>query len=135
PRFPNDPVFPFDTLLPVTLFRPSAFFLTLTSNPFSRQPFCGMWGDASAPRVVGEGEGKGSAACRQAEGSRRIACESRLVQVRRSARPATSTHRIGPSRTGLRETCTGAGGGKRRRTALTRRARSPLAAFCQALFP
>jgi len=84
-------------------------------------------GDATAPHVVGEGEGKGSAACRQAEGSRRIACGSRVIQVRRSARPATSTHRIGPSRTGLRSTGTGAGGGKRRRTALTRRARSPLA--------
>jgi hypothetical protein len=47
------------------------------------------------------------------------------VQVRRSALPATSTQRIGPSRTGFRETS--AGGGKRRRTALTRRARSPLA--------
>jgi len=35
--------------------------------------------------------------------------------------------RIGPSRTGLRSTGAGAGGGKRRRTALTRRARSPLA--------
>src|SRR5947209_16773231 len=90
-------------------------------------------GDATAPHVVGEGEGKGTAACRQAEGSRRIACESRLIQVRRRARPATSTHRIGPSRTGLRSTGIGAGGGKRRRTALTRRARSPLAAFCQTL--
>src|SRR5437764_9436812 len=56
-----------------------------------------------------------------------------LIQVRRRARPATSTHRIGPSRTGLRSTGIGAGGGKRRRTALTRRARSPLAAFCQTL--
>src|SRR5450755_354659 len=56
-----------------------------------------------------------------------------VIQVRRRARPATSTHRIGPSRTGLRSTGTGAGGGKRRRTALTRRARSPLAAFCQTL--
>ena len=89
--------------------------------------------DAIAPHEVGEGEGKGSAACRQAEGSRRLACESRVIQVRRSARPATSTPRIGPSRTGLRSTGTGAGGGKRRRTALTRRARSPLAAFCQTL--
>ena len=35
--------------------------------------------------------------------------------------------RIGPSRTGLYSTGTGAGRGKRRRTALTRRARSPLA--------
>ncbi len=89
--------------------------------------------DAIAPHEVGEGEGKGSAACRQAERSRRLACESRVIQVRRSARPATSTPRIGPSRTGLRSTGTGAGGGKRRRTALTRRARSPLAAFCQTL--
>src|SRR2546425_7320880 len=43
--------------------------------------------------------------------------------------------RIGPSRTGLCSTGTGAGGGKSRRTALTRRARSPLTAFRQALFP
>src|SRR6266566_2655935 len=58
-------------------------------------------GDATAPHVGGEGEGKGSAACRQAEGSRRIACESRVIQVRRSARPATSTKagsvRAGPA--------------------------------------
>jgi hypothetical protein len=58
-----------------------------------------------------------------------------VIQLRRSARPATSTQRIGPSRTDLRSIGTGAGGGKRRRTALTRRARSPLAAFRQALFP
>src|SRR5436305_1667124 len=36
-------------------------------------------GDATALHVVGEGEGKGSAPCRQAEGSRRIACESRVI--------------------------------------------------------
>jgi hypothetical protein len=63
--------------------------------------------------------------------------------LRKSGHPAAAKRstghihesRIGPSRTGLRSTGTGAGGGKRRRTALTRRARSPLAAFCQALFP
>ena len=39
---PNGLVFPFDTPLLVTLFRHSPFFLTLTSNPFFRQPFCGI---------------------------------------------------------------------------------------------
>ena len=43
PRFPNDPDALFGTLLLVTLFGPSPFFLTLTSNPFFRQSFCGMW--------------------------------------------------------------------------------------------
>ena len=91
--------------------------------------------DATAAHGVGEGARNGWAACPQAEGSRRIACESRIIHLRRSARPATSTQRIGPSRTGLCSTGTGAGGGKSRRTALTRRARSPLTAFRQALFP
>src|SRR5439155_15246682 len=44
PLFPNDPVFLFDTLLPVTLFRPSAFFLTLLEILFSVNPSaeCGL---------------------------------------------------------------------------------------------
>jgi hypothetical protein len=67
------------------------------------------------------------------EGSQHIAGESRAVQVRRSVRPATSTHRIGPRTIGFRSTV--AGEGTRRQTALTRRARSPLAAFCQAPLP
>src|SRR5205807_9707601 len=43
PRFPNDPVFPFDTPLPLTLLDPLCVFSYLTGNPFFRQPFCGMW--------------------------------------------------------------------------------------------
>ena len=42
-RSPNDPVFPFDTPLLVTLSDPSALFRYLTGNPFFCQPFCGMW--------------------------------------------------------------------------------------------
>src|SRR6266702_6743551 len=86
-------------------------------------------GDATAPHVVGEGEGKGSAACRQAEGSRRIACESRVIQVRRSARPATSTKagsvRAGPACAQQAQVRVEARDDGPR---LLRRARSPLAA-------
>jgi hypothetical protein len=56
-------------------------------------------GNGNALLVGGAEEGKGSAACRQAEGSRRIACGSRVIQLRRSARPATST-RAGSVRAG-----------------------------------
>jgi hypothetical protein len=48
-----------------------------------------------------------------------------VVQVRRSARPATSTHRIEPTTMGVRVATEGVG--RRRRTALTRRARWLLA--------
>lgn len=47
------------------------------------------------------------------------------VQVRRSARPATSTQRIAPTTIGVRVATEGVG--KRWRTALTRRARWLLA--------
>lgn len=45
----------------------------------------------AAPPVVGEGEGKLSVAGQQAEGSQHIAGESRVIQLRRSARPASLT--------------------------------------------
>src|SRR5438876_2037102 len=57
-------------------------------------------GDATAPHVVGEGEGKGSAACRQAEGSRRIACasgSSRYGEVLAQPHPPSGAVRAGPA--------------------------------------
>src|SRR5256885_17212163 len=54
--------------------------------------------DAIAPHEVGEGEGKGSAACRQAEGSRRIACasgSSRCGEVLAQLHPPTRSVRAG----------------------------------------
>ena len=82
-------------------------------------------GDATAPHVVGEWEGKGSAACRQAEGLDVLPAP---VSHRRAAKCSPS--QIHPSdrseRTGFRSTEVRVEG-KRRRTALTRRARSPLA--------
>ena len=83
--------------------------------------------DGNAPHEEDAMEAKLFAGSSQAEAPRRVARASRVLQVRRSARPATSTQRIGPSLTGPRST--EAGGGKRRRTRLSRRARLPLAAF------
>jgi hypothetical protein len=49
PQFPNDPAFPFDTLLPLTLLGPSAFLPTLLQFLFSVNPSaeCGCESDTN----------------------------------------------------------------------------------------